>query len=50
MNIYQLGAIIQKLEREQTKEDANLLDFYKSLYIETIKKIADKIADELGLN
>jgi hypothetical protein len=50
MNIYQLGAIIQKLEKEQRKEDANLLDFYKSLYSQTIKEIANKIADELGLN
>ena len=37
-------------EKEQKKEDANLLNFYKSLYIETIKKIAEEIAEEIGLN
>jgi len=50
MNIYQLGVIIEKLEKEKRKEDENLLEFYKSLYSQTIKEIANKIADELGLN
>jgi hypothetical protein len=41
--------IILKLEQENDPKDANLLQFYKDLYTETLEKIADKVAKELEL-
>jgi len=47
MNIRDLKVIILKLEQENDPKDANLLQFYKDLYTETLEKIADKVAKEL---
>jgi hypothetical protein len=49
MNIRDLKVIILKLEQENDPNDANLLQFYKDLYTETLEKIADKVAKELEL-
>jgi hypothetical protein len=47
MNIRDLKVIILKLEQENNPKDANLLQFYKDLYTETLEKIAEKVAKEL---
>jgi hypothetical protein len=47
MNIRDLKVIILKLEQENNPKDANLLQFYKDLYLETLDKIAEKVAKEL---
>jgi hypothetical protein len=47
MNIRDLKVIILKLEQENDPKDANLLQFYKDLYTETLEKIADKVEKEL---
>ena len=49
MNIRDLKVIILKLEQENDPNDANLLQFYKDLYTETLEKIAEKVAKELEL-
>jgi hypothetical protein len=49
MKIRDLKVIILKLEQENDPNDANLLQFYKDLYTETLEKIADKVAKELEL-
>ncbi len=49
MNIRDLKLIITKLEEQNDPNDANLLQFYKDLYTETLEKIADKVAKELEL-
>lgn len=49
MNIRDLKLIITKLEDQNDPKDANLLQFYKDLYTETLEKIADKVAKELEL-
>ena len=49
MNIRDLKVIISKLEQENNPNDANLLQFYKDLYTETLEKIADKVAKELEI-
>ena len=49
MNIRDLKVIILKLEQENDPNDANLLQFYKDLYTQTLEKIADKVAKELEL-
>lgn len=47
MNIRDLKVIILKLEQENNPNDANLLQFYKDLYLETLQKIADKVQNDL---
>ena len=47
MNIRDLKVIILKLEQENNPNDANLLQFYKDLYFETLQKIADKVQKDL---
>jgi hypothetical protein len=47
MNIRDLKVIILKLEQENNPNDANLLQFYKDLYLETLEKIANKVQKEL---
>lgn len=47
MNIRDLKVIILKLEQENNPNDANLLQFYKDLYLETLQKIADKVQKDL---
>lgn len=47
MNIRDLKVIILKLEQENNPKDANLLQFYKDLYLETLQKIADKVQKDL---
>ena len=47
MNILDLKLIIKKLEKENNPNDANLLQFYKDLYQETLDKIAEKVTKEL---
>jgi hypothetical protein len=47
MNIKDLKVIILKLEQENNPNDANLLQFYKDLYLETLEKIANKVQKEL---
>ena len=47
MNIRDLKVIILKLEKENDPNDANLLQFYKDTYQQTLDKIADKVAKEL---
>jgi hypothetical protein len=49
MNIRDLKVIILQLEKENNPNDANLLQFYKDLYTETLEKIADKVAKELEI-
>jgi hypothetical protein len=49
MNIRDLKVIILKLEQENDPKDANLLQFYKDLYQETLDKIAEKVAKELEI-
>lgn len=49
MNIRDLKVIILKLEKENNPNDANLLQFYKDLYQETLDKIAEKVAKELEI-
>jgi hypothetical protein len=49
MNIRDLKVIILKLEQENNPKDANLLQFYKDLYQETLDKIAEKVAKELEI-
>jgi hypothetical protein len=49
MNIRDLKVIILKLEQENNPNDENLLQFYKDLYLETLDKIAEKVAKELEL-
>jgi hypothetical protein len=39
--------IITKLQEENNPEDANLLQFYKDLYTETLEKIAEKVQNDL---
>jgi len=47
MNIRDLKVIILQLEKENNPNDANLLQFYKDLYTETLEKIAEKVTKEL---
>lgn len=47
MNIRDLKVIITKLEEQNDPNDQNLLQFYKDLYLETLDKIAEKVAKEL---
>jgi hypothetical protein len=47
MNIRDLKVIILKLEQDNNPNDANLLQFYKDLYLETLEKIANKVQKEL---
>jgi hypothetical protein len=47
MNIRDLKLIITKLQEENNPEDANLLQFYKDLYTETLEKIAEKVQNDL---
>lgn len=47
MNIKDLKLIITKLEDQNDPNDQNLLQFYKDLYLETLDKIAEKVAKEL---
>lgn len=47
MNIRDLKLIITKLEEQNDPNDQNLLQFYKDLYLETLDKIAEKVAKEL---
>lgn len=47
MNIRELKVIILKLEQENDPNNENLLQFYKDLYLETLDKIAEKVAKEL---
>ena len=47
MNIRDLKVIILKLEKENNPNDANLLQFYKDTYKQTLDKIAEKVAKEL---
>jgi hypothetical protein len=49
MNLRDLKVIILQLEKENNPNDANLLQFYKDLYTETLEKIADKVAKELEI-
>jgi hypothetical protein len=49
MNIRDLKVIILKLEQENNPNDANLLQFYKDLYTETLEKIAEKVTKELEI-
>jgi hypothetical protein len=48
MNIRDLKVIILELQKENNPNDANLLQFYKDLYTETLEKIADKVQKELN--
>jgi hypothetical protein len=49
MNLRDLKLIILQLEKENNPNDANLLQFYKDLYTETLEKIADKVTKELEI-
>ncbi len=49
MNIRDLKVIILKLENENNPKDANLLQFYKDTYQQTLDKIAEKVAKELEI-
>jgi hypothetical protein len=47
MNIYQLKAIIKGLEVTNLPGDKYLIEFYRNLYQEQIKQIADQVTKEL---
>jgi hypothetical protein len=49
MNIRDLKVIILQLEQENNPNNANLLQFYKDLYLETLDKIAEKVTKELEI-
>ena len=49
MNIRDLKVIILKLEQKNDPDDANLLQFYKDTYQQTLDKIAKKVAKELEI-
>lgn len=50
MNLYQLLAIIKKLEDEQNPANCYLLEFYKDLYQCELLLIADKVQKQLDNN
>ena len=47
MNIYGLKELIKAIEVVNNPSDKYLLEFYRSLYDEQLKEIADKVAKEL---
>lgn len=47
MNLYQLLAIIKKLEDEQNPANSYLLEFYRDLYQCELLLIADKVEKQL---
>jgi hypothetical protein len=47
MNLYQLLAIIKKLEEEQNPANCYLLEFYNDLYQCELITIADKVQKQL---
>ncbi len=47
MNIYQLKAIIKGLEVTNLPGDKYLIEFYRNLYQEQIKQIADQVQKKL---
>lgn len=47
MNIYGLKELIKAIEVANNPSDKYLLEFYRSLYDEQLKEIADKVAKEL---
>lgn len=50
MNLYQLLAIIKKLEDEQNPANSYLLEFYRDLYQCELLLIADKVQKQLDSN
>lgn len=50
MNLYQLLAIIKKLEDEQNPANSYLLEFYRDLYQCELLLIADKVQKQLDNN
>jgi hypothetical protein len=50
MNIYGLKGLIKAMELENKPQDRYMLEFYKDLYNEQLKQIADKVQKELDDN
>jgi hypothetical protein len=50
MNIYGLKGLIKAMEIQNKPEDRYMLQFYKDLYDEQLKQIADKVQNELDDN
>lgn len=47
MNIYQLKSIIKNLEETNLPGDKYLIEFYRNLYQDQIKQIADQVKKKL---
>lgn len=50
MNIYKLKAIIKGLEVTNLPGDKYLIEFYRNLYQDQIKQIADQVTKKLDQN
>ena len=47
MNIYQLKSIIKNLEETNLPGDKYLIEFYRNLYQDQIKQMADQVKNKL---